>query len=331
MDQRPLALSRHPLIHTGSLEEARHIYSRLNTPVTLETIGRRKDFEWRANLAAVGPMAISTSRFGCSFRGFTDAVEDIFSMVFPLAQAGGEVAHAGTRLPLVAGRTAYLASPLVPSEVRMDRGYECVQVVIRRPLVEAALAALTGSTARTPLRFEPLLSTASGTGAAVLRLLRFLIEELDQEHGALSSPLIAARYADILLYTLLTGQPHNHAGVLSSRPRSAEPRHVRRIAEYLDAHAAEPVSLAELQAVAGVSIRAIHAGFRTYRGCTPMAFLRQRRLELARTRLLSSPGATVTEIALQCGFEHLGRFSALYRARFGESPADTLRRAGGGT
>ena len=30
----------------------------------------------------------------------------------------------------------------------------------------------------------------------------------------------------------------------------------------------------------------------------------------------------MTEIALHCGFNHLGRFAALYRARYGESPSD---------
>src|SRR5262249_34115502 len=124
------------------------------------------------------------------------------------------------------------------------------------------------------------------------------------------------------------GQPHNHAAVLTSR-RRAEPAHVRTVAEYLDAHAGEPVRMADLAAVAGVSVRAIQVGFRAHRGCSPTEFLRQRRLELARTRLLSRPGATVAEIALECGFEHLGRFSAMYRARFGETPAETLRRTRG--
>jgi transcriptional regulator GlxA family with amidase domain len=104
---------------------------------------------------------------------------------------------------------------------------------------------------------------------------------------------------------------------------------VREVAEYLDAHAEEPVSVADLAAMTGVSVRSIHAGFRRHRGCSPMEFLRERRLALARTRLLSSPESTVARVALDCGFEHLGRFSGQYRARFGEGPADTRRRVRG--
>ena len=33
---------------------------------------------------------------------------------------------------------------------------------------------------------------------------------------------------------------------------------------------------------------------------------------------------SVTDIALRCGFTHLGRFSVAYRTRFGESPSETL-------
>ena len=36
---------------------------------------------------------------------------------------------------------------------------------------------------------------------------------------------------------------------------------------------------------------------------------------------------TVTEIALQCGFNHFGRFAAWYREQYGESPLATLKRS----
>ncbi len=34
---------------------------------------------------------------------------------------------------------------------------------------------------------------------------------------------------------------------------------------------------------------------------------------------------SVTDVALECGFSHLGRFSTRYRALFGESPSETGR------
>lgn len=64
---------------------------------------------------------------------------------------------------------------------------------------------------------------------------------------------------------------------------------------------------------------------------TPLAYLRSRRLERVReTRRAAAAGgaeASVTQIAQRHGSAHLGRFSAYYRERFGESPSETLRSA----
>jgi AraC-like DNA-binding protein len=55
-----------------------------------------------------------------------------------------------------------------------------------------------------------------------------------------------------------------------------------------------------------------------------MTVLRQARLDAVRHQLLRG-GQSVTEVAQAHGFEHLGRFSAYYRARFGELPSATAR------
>ena len=56
--------------------------------------------------------------------------------------------------------------------------------------------------------------------------------------------------------------------------------------------------------------------------------IRDRRLSEARKRLLEGgPNVSVAAIAKECGFAHLGRFSAHFRARFGELPTETRGRA----
>jgi AraC-like DNA-binding protein len=57
-----------------------------------------------------------------------------------------------------------------------------------------------------------------------------------------------------------------------------------------------------------------------------MTVLRQARLDAAH-RCLRQGGQTVTEVAYAHGFEHLGRFSAYYRERFGELPSVTAAQA----
>jgi transcriptional regulator GlxA family with amidase domain len=57
-----------------------------------------------------------------------------------------------------------------------------------------------------------------------------------------------------------------------------------------------------------------------------MRYLRNARFQRAREVLRrTTPEARITDIAMSCGFGHMGRFSAEYRRRFGESPSETLK------
>ena len=58
-----------------------------------------------------------------------------------------------------------------------------------------------------------------------------------------------------------------------------------------------------------------------------MRFVKQIRLKHAREMLLQpSAEATVTSVALDCGFSNLGHFAKDYLASFGELPSETLKR-----
>ena len=59
--------------------------------------------------------------------------------------------------------------------------------------------------------------------------------------------------------------------------------------------------------------------------------LRRIRLQLVRRDLLAAgPEERVTDVAMRWGFYHLGRFSRLYAAQFGELPSATHRRSQSG-
>jgi AraC-like DNA-binding protein len=99
------------------------------------------------------------------------------------------------------------------------------------------------------------------------------------------------------------------------------------VEEWIDTHLHEPITLGRLCEVAGVGGRCLQKTFLERRGCTPIQYVINRRLEAARTQLLGAAGAVeVTSIAMACGFNHMGRFSTMYRQRYGESPSTTLRR-----
>ncbi len=102
---------------------------------------------------------------------------------------------------------------------------------------------------------------------------------------------------------------------------------VRRAIEYMSACSSDPLTVPAIAEVVGVSTRRLQDAFRLTTGRTPWERLAEIRLENARTRLLAAAGPSVTVIAFDCGFSHLGRFAQAYRTTYGEAPSVTLIRA----
>jgi transcriptional regulator GlxA family with amidase domain len=102
---------------------------------------------------------------------------------------------------------------------------------------------------------------------------------------------------------------------------------VKRVEEFLRAHPDRDVSVTELAAIAGVSLRALQDGFRRFRNVTLTEAIRDARLVDWRHLLEAPPeGAGVGTLAIAAGLTHLGRAAALYARRYGETPSETLRR-----
>ncbi|WP_321355230.1 helix-turn-helix domain-containing protein [Pseudomonas extremaustralis] len=114
----------------------------------------------------------------------------------------------------------------------------------------------------------------------------------------------------------------------SLQRRSEERRLMVRIGEWAADAPDESINVLELAQIAGMPLRQLQQGFKTYTGMSPAQWLRLRRLNGARRELLSSAQTTVAEVAMNWSFWHLGRFSHSYRALFKELPSETLRRSG---
>jgi AraC-like DNA-binding protein len=178
------------------------------------------------------------------------------------------------------------------------------------------------------LSIPPQLVGAQQATAQLISTLRAVLEQIDRGEWLPGSRSRAmAVYEDMLILamanTVLLG-----AGFGARRPLDTSP--LARAEEFIAANLAEALT-PTLIARAGMSVRALHYAFRHNRACTPGEFVRERRLDRARDLLADQAGRTVTEVALDCGFNHMGDFSAAYRRRFGETPSQTLRQPGGGS
>jgi len=103
-------------------------------------------------------------------------------------------------------------------------------------------------------------------------------------------------------------------------------RQAMRARDFICAHIDEPLSIARLSVEVGVSRRQLEYAFSSVFEMPPHTFIYTYRLNAIRRALIRArgTGATVTEIALDYGVTHLGRFSVAYRGLFGESPRRTI-------
>ena len=100
---------------------------------------------------------------------------------------------------------------------------------------------------------------------------------------------------------------------------------VRRADTMMRSLIGAPYSSAQLCKDLGLSERSLELYFREALGVGPRAWFHYLALHRARVELRHRPRtkSIVTEVALDSGFTHLGRFSKSYRDLFGELPSAT--------
>jgi AraC-like DNA-binding protein len=197
---------------------------------------------------------------------------------------------------------------------------DCEQFILR--IDRKALKAHTGESF---LSLRPDVDLDRSDLAPFTRLVQALFADratLDLVRG---NPRIAGEYEQLLLGLFLEGHPHRTAGTIAAR--GIAPAAIRKAERYIHEHFAEPVTLLDIAREAGVPTRTLLDHFRRFRNTSPIRLLHDVRLERARSLLLrQSSDRTVSEIAVQSGFGHLGRFAKEYFVRFGEYPSQSAAR-----
>ena len=173
---------------------------------------------------------------------------------------------------------------------------------------------------------QEYVSLTGANGARVWRSAYSLWSTTRKMHRAPVSPLaVAEQQADVVdaMLHVVGAEPGPQPSQLDERRNIAA---LGRVEDWITANLAQPITRADLCDVSGLSARALTRAFARLHGRGPLQFVRDRRVEAAQRILFGSqPGeTTVTQVAMDMGFLHLGRFATDYRARFGESPSDTL-------
>jgi AraC-like DNA-binding protein len=94
---------------------------------------------------------------------------------------------------------------------------------------------------------------------------------------------------------------------------------MRRVVEYVDAHLADPIGLADMAQSAGLTRMHFAAQFRHATGLRPHEYLMRRRIERAQQLLLDSRH-NVLDVALSSGFRSQAHFTTVFKRFVGETP-----------
>ena len=321
----PGLLSHYQVLRTTDFEMHAEAMNRLwRSHRGLQRTGQGS-FRSRIHLAPLAQSALAYFTFSGGVKFDASALPNAYTLALPLSgtltfRQHREVISIHPHLGLVstAGQDHQI---WVPTSV------ELLNVRLDRTVVEQDLAHLLDRPVGRPLQFALDLDLRRGLGATLARLLHYVADELDQPDTLYRSSTLVVRQSERMLTTLLLeNQPHTYLDELHGPALQAASWQIRRAEEYVRAHLHHPLSVADLAAAAGVSGRTLRRTFRRHRGCSPMQFVRQLRLEAVRRDLLdAASGVTVSEVALRWGFDHFGRFSAHYRQAFNEHPSETLR------
>jgi AraC-like DNA-binding protein len=152
----------------------------------------------------------------------------------------------------------------------------------------------------------------------VIRLLDAAVLQLrHQEHAAHSTVLEAA--------SLLRQQIAPQAAEVAPDDRGRLLLwQARKVRDYIDAHITGPVPVADLCALIQRSEAHFSRSFKRTFGEAPHAFLIRRRLELAAQYMLDTD-ASLSDIAVRCGFTDQPHLCKHFRQVTGETPASWRR------
>ncbi|MBL1086874.1 helix-turn-helix transcriptional regulator [Streptomyces actinomycinicus] len=222
------------------------------------------------------------------------------------------------------GDLVQFAPPDVPFSGRISGAR--YNITMLDPALLAQVA--TGPDASRPVRLTGHRPHSAAAARHLGRTIAHLRDTVLSDPEIADQPLIASTAAQHLAASVLATFPHTARTEPTATDRNdAHPAVLRRALAYIDDHADEPVTVAEIAGAAHVTTRALQYAFRRHLSTTPLAHLRRVRLAHAHLDLVAAgpgDGNSVTAIAARWGFHHPGRFASLYREAYGRTPYDTL-------
>ncbi|MGW9032533.1 AraC family transcriptional regulator N-terminal domain-containing protein [Streptomyces sp. NPDC055722] len=179
-----------------------------------------------------------------------------------------------------------------------------------RPQAIASLLLETAGTPASPTHRELAISDAPP------KLLDPVVRLLRAARCPDDLRVLGPSYQREILWRLLTG---DHGALARQIGRADALAHTSSAIGWIREHYHEPLSIAALARLCGMSPSSFHWHFRAATSLTPLQFQKTIRLQTARTLLWTRSGS-VADIAHRVGYDSTSQFNRGYRKKFGTSP-----------
>jgi len=262
----------------------------------------------------IGDVSLFRESSGRRIAAASQSPEDVVSILVTLSNEEIRVSgHAANH------DTILVVPPSVALNIAAPGGGDGVTIDIPKTMFREFLHAVTGRDSIGPATHIVSFQPGRRRLAPLRQTVKDLLSGADYrppEHGD-----------DARIVTRLCKLLRNPA----SRPIGGDPyrriskdRVVRRAKDYIQAHLDDDIRVPDLCRYSAVSLRTLERAFKQEIGVTPNQYMQATRLHEARRELRNDDAnhLRVADIALKCGFTHMGRFSQQYHRHFGVLPSE---------
>jgi AraC-like DNA-binding protein len=321
-----LPLEKYKLFESRDVDETRDQVGKIFCPHRMDVVGPKPELHTRMHCRRMRNIAVTYISYGWDVRVNPGELDSFFALLVPTVGRG--TFQCGFEQVQASPERIAIASATEPLHMRLSA--DCGQLVIRveRSAVEARLSEMIDGALREPVRFQLGMDVTGGYARSWFDALKYGVTDLDRPDTLLAHPLGMEQFEQSIITGLLLAQPHNYTAMLNGDDRPVPSRLLGIAVDMMEGHPEWAHTPSSLARQAGVSVRALQKAFREQLDSSPSEYLRGVRLQRVHDELCAAQYdvTTVGEIASKWGMAHHGRFAAVYRERFGESPKQTLSR-----
>lgn len=301
----------------------KHLFSINISPPKSDTA-----FRWRSDITQGQGLTVWRTRYSGDWSYASEALDDDLMIAF--LSAGVADIAVGTKSALRTPSTiALVPLPMLRRHQMkaVDGSYANVMLRFDADIVARVLTGIFNQAGLTKLDLMPTIDLSTHTGRTLLQLSRTIVTGMHEQQLLKRSPKAMALLTEAALRLIFENVPHRLIDRLDQGPADVAPKHIQRAIDYMRANLHKSLTMIDIAEAVGISDRYLQLGFRRFHDTTPALFLRRIRLEAVHAELSCSQNRLpIHEVALKWGFTHMGRFAAQYRAVFGVSPSETVKR-----